>query len=65
VDDELDDLLSGVSAIVLEGPKAVGKTAATPLQCAHTVHQMDHPAREKIAATDLAQFDRRGLNPDR
>ena len=55
VDDELDDLLSGVTAVALEGPKAVGKTA-TALQRARTVHRMDDPAQSEIAAADPARL---------
>jgi len=51
VDDELDELLSGVAAVAIEGPKAVGKTA-TALQRAKTVHQMDDRAQQEIAAAD-------------
>lgn len=51
LDDELDELLSGLSAIAIEGPKAVGKTA-TALQRARTVHQMDDPAQRQIALAD-------------
>jgi predicted AAA+ superfamily ATPase len=51
VDHELDELLSGVAAVALEGPKAVGKTA-TALQRARTVHQMDDQAQQEIASAD-------------
>lgn len=51
VDDELDEVLSGVAAVALEGPKAVGKTA-TALQRARTVHELDDPAQREIAAAD-------------
>ena len=40
VDDELDSLMTGLPAIALEGPKAVGKTA-TALQRAATVLRLD------------------------
>jgi hypothetical protein len=55
VDDELDELLRGVAAVALEGPKAIGKTA-TALQRAHTVHQMDDPAQLEIAAAEPARL---------
>ena len=55
VDDELDELLSGVAAVALEGPKAIGKTA-TAIQRAHTVHQMDDPAQLEIAAAEPARL---------
>jgi hypothetical protein len=38
IDDELDELLDGLPAISVEGPRAVGKTA-TALQRARTVYQ--------------------------
>lgn len=50
-DDELDELLGGVAAVALEGPKAVGKTA-TALQRARTVYEMDDQAQQEIAAAD-------------
>ncbi|MEX1184408.1 MAG: DUF4143 domain-containing protein [Gemmatimonadota bacterium] len=55
VDDELDELLSGVAAVALEGPKAIGKTA-TARQRAGTVHRMDDPAQQEIAAAEPARL---------
>lgn len=55
LDDELDELLSGLSAVAIEGPKAVGKTA-TALQRARTVHQMDDPAQRQVALADPARL---------
>lgn len=55
LDDELDELLSGVAAVSIEGPKAVGKTA-TALQRASTVHELDDPAQREIAAADPARL---------
>ena len=40
IDTELDELLEGLPAISLEGPRAVGKTA-TALRRARTVHSLD------------------------
>ena len=51
LDDELDELLDGVAAVAIEGPKAVGKTA-TALQRAATVHRLDDPAQHAIALAD-------------
>lgn len=51
VDDELDDLLVGIAAIAIEGPKAVGKTA-TAERRALTVHRLDDPGRRAVAAAD-------------
>ncbi|HTA15029.1 MAG TPA: hypothetical protein VK781_09245 [Solirubrobacteraceae bacterium] len=43
VDDELDELIAGLPAIALEGPKAVGKTAAA-LRRAETGVRLDNEA---------------------
>ena len=51
VDDELDEVLPGLPAIALEGPKGVGKTR-TALQRAHTVHRLDDPAELSVARAD-------------
>ncbi len=51
VDDELDDLLVGIAAIAIEGPKAVGKTA-TAERRAVTVHRLDDPGQRAVAAAD-------------
>ena len=51
VDGELDELLSGLAALALDGAKAVGKTA-TAARRAKTVHQLDDPARRAIGMAD-------------
>jgi uncharacterized protein len=51
VDDELDELLGGLPAVAIEGPRAVGKTA-TALQRAKTVYRLDHEAQRTIARAD-------------
>lgn len=51
VDEELDELLSGLPAITLDGPKAVGKTA-TALQRARTVHRLDDEDERSILQAD-------------
>jgi predicted AAA+ superfamily ATPase len=51
VDDEVDELLDGLSAIALEGPKGVGKTR-TALERARTVHRLDDPAELDVAQAD-------------
>lgn len=51
VDDELDELLAGLSAVAIEGPRAVGKTA-TGMQRARTVYRLDDDAQRTIAAAD-------------
>jgi predicted AAA+ superfamily ATPase len=51
VDDELDELLGGLAAMAIEGPKGVGKTR-TALQRANTVHRLDDPAELAVAQGD-------------
>ncbi|MGH2825211.1 MAG: ATP-binding protein, partial [Thermoleophilaceae bacterium] len=51
IDDELDEFLPHVSAIALEGPKAVGKTATAERRVTRVVH-LDDPAERAIAAAD-------------
>jgi uncharacterized protein len=55
VDDELDELLPGLPALALEGPKAVGKTA-TALRRAATVHRLDDLAALEIARADPSRL---------
>ena len=55
IDDELDELLSGLPAIALEGPKAVGKTA-TALRRATTVYRLDNDAERSIAQADPSRL---------
>jgi uncharacterized protein len=52
LDDELDELMGGLSAIAIEGAKAVGKTA-TAIQRAVTVHELDDERQREVAAADL------------
>lgn len=47
VDHELDELMAGLPAVALEGPKAVGKTA-TALRRAATVYRLDDDAEGAI-----------------
>lgn len=51
VDDELDELLPSLSALALEGPKGVGKTA-TARRRAATFVELDDPAQRTIAEAD-------------
>jgi predicted AAA+ superfamily ATPase len=51
VDSELDELLAGLPAVALEGPKAVGKTA-TALRRAATVHRLDDDDERAIVEAD-------------
>lgn len=55
VDEELDELLPGLSAIALEGPKAVGKTA-TASRRATTLHRLDDEAAREIIQADPARL---------
>lgn len=51
LDDELTELLRGVPALALEGPKGVGKTA-TAARLAATIRRLDVPAERSIVAAD-------------
>ena len=51
IDDELDELITGLAALALEGPKGVGKTASAERR-AGTVHRLDTPATKAIALAD-------------
>lgn len=55
VDDDLDDLLAGLPAVALDGPKAVGKTA-TALRRAATVYRLDDDVARAIARADPARL---------
>ena len=51
IDNELDELLGGIPAILLDGPKGVGKTA-TGERRAKTVIRLDVPSQLQIAQAD-------------
>lgn len=55
LDQELDQLLSELPAISVEGPKAVGKTE-TCRRRANTVYELDDPAQREIIEADPAQI---------
>lgn len=55
VDLELDELLSELPAISLEGPKGVGKTE-TALRRSKTVYRLDDPAQRAILKADPARL---------
>lgn len=57
VDRELDELLLGLPAISLEGPKGVGKTA-TALRRARTVYALDEPAQRELWRADPERLER-------
>ncbi len=54
-DDELDELIAGLPAVAIDGPKAVGKTA-TALQRAATVYRLDDEAERSIAQADQSRL---------
>lgn len=55
VDDELDELLSALPAVALEGAKGVGKTE-TALQRTATTYRLDDPAQRAIGEADPEQL---------
>lgn len=55
VDGDLDELIVGLPAIVLEGAKGVGKTV-TASRRAETIHGLDDPAQRSIALADPARL---------
>lgn len=57
VDAELDELMEGLPAIALDGPKGVGKTATASRRASHVL-ALDDPAIRSIVAADLQRIDR-------
>jgi predicted AAA+ superfamily ATPase len=57
VDQELDELLGGLPAISLEGPKGVGKTATAQRRAA-TVFPMDDATQRELLTADPQRLDR-------
>ena len=51
LDDELDELMTGVAAIAIEGPRGVGKTE-TALRRAATTYRLDDPAVRAIVQAE-------------
>jgi predicted AAA+ superfamily ATPase len=51
LDDELDELLTGLSAVSLEGPKGVGKTATAAAR-AETTYRLDVPSELQVTRAD-------------
>lgn len=51
IDQELDQLLLALPALVLEGPKGVGKTA-TAERRAKSIFHLDEPAQQELARAD-------------
>lgn len=56
IDDELDELLAGLPAVALEGPKGVGKTA-TASRRGSRVFSLDDEAQRATVATDPRILD--------
>jgi predicted AAA+ superfamily ATPase len=57
VDDELDELLSGLAAVSLDGPKGVGKTATAERRAA-TTFALDDPTQRELLLADPGRLDR-------
>ena len=57
VDHQLDRFLGGLSAVCLEGPRAVGKTS-TALRRARTVHDLDDPETMALVEADPGRLVR-------
>jgi predicted AAA+ superfamily ATPase len=55
IDAELDELLAGVAAVAIEGPKAVGKTS-TALRRARTIHRLDDPGERSVFYADPSRL---------
>lgn len=51
VDNEFDELLSGIAALAIEGPRGVGKTR-TGLERAATTYRLDDPATRAVIEAD-------------
>lgn len=50
VESEIDELMSGVSAIALEGPKGVGKKVTAECR-AQTIYRLDDEAQRQVVGT--------------
>jgi hypothetical protein len=57
IDDELDDLLTGLPAVAIDGPKAVGKTT-TAVQRAATVLRLEDEVTRRLLAADPDRLSR-------
>lgn len=55
VDDELDELLTGLSVVSLEGPKGVGKTATAQVRSS-TTYRLDSPEELQVIRADPARL---------
>lgn len=57
VDDELDELIGGLPAMSIEGPKGVGKTATAQRRASATI-ALDEPEARELLAADPSRIDR-------
>jgi uncharacterized protein len=57
VDSELDDLLRGLPAISIEGPRGIGKTK-TARRRARMVFALDNPGQQELFAADPGRLER-------
>lgn len=55
LDHELDELMTGLPAVAIEGPKAVGKTA-TAIERAATIRRLDDPLELQISQAEPARL---------
>lgn len=55
IDDELDELIAGLAAIAVEGPKGVGKTASAARR-ALTIYELDDPATLAVIEADATRL---------
>jgi hypothetical protein len=51
VDDEIDELMTGLTALAIEGPRAVGKTTTAAARAA-TIYRLDHEATRRAVRDD-------------
>lgn len=65
IDDELDDVFPHLPAVLLDGPKGVGKTSTAEQRCA-SVRRLDHGATRAVVSADpsLIARDHRPLLVD-
>ncbi|MGH3750227.1 MAG: hypothetical protein ACRDT8_22830, partial [Micromonosporaceae bacterium] len=57
VDLELDDLLAGLAAVAIEGPKGVGKTA-TAQRRSRAIFALDDPLQAELLTADPRMIER-------
>ena len=57
IDDEIDELFAQLPALLLDGPKGVGKTATATPRC-RSVRRLDIASERKIVEADPAIIER-------